>query len=84
MLDATAYRACAWRPWHVFLYAFIVHLTGIVAIAYHGQLVEVGLNALWGSALLAAVAVAGIGYQEARELGAFRKSSQSHAADDDW
>jgi FtsH-binding integral membrane protein len=83
MLDLAAYRAHAWKSWQVFVYAFVVYLMGILAIVLHGVLTEIGTTELFMSALLAAIAVAGLGYQEARELGSFRRAPRRDFADDE-
>lgn len=84
LLDLTEYRARAWKSWQVFLYAFVVYLMGIVAIVLRGMLTEIGTGAVFVAALLAAIAVAGLGFQEAQEAGAFRRTPRRNLADDEW
>ena len=84
MLDLPAYRAHRWASWHVFAYAFVVYLLGIVAMVYHGSPAGMGGGTVFWAALLAAVAVTGIGYQEVREAGGFRKTERPPFADDEW
>lgn len=81
MLDLAAYRARRWAAWHVFAYAFAVALLGIVALVYHGSLDGLGGGAVFWAALLASVAVAGVGYQEVREAGS---PDSTRLADDEW
>lgn len=74
MLDLSAYRAHAWRSWQVFGYAFVVYLLAIVGIVHHGSLAALGPNELFAAALFGAVATAGVGYQEVRDLGGFQRT----------
>ena len=82
MLDVPVLRAHAWRTWHVFAYAFVVYLAGIVAIVHHGSVIDLGRGTLFVVALLAAVAVAGVGYQEVRDSGHYARRQGSDAGDD--
>ena len=71
MLDMAAYEARAWRSWQVFAIAFGVYLAGIVILVHQGQISTVGKIDLFSAALLAAIGVSGLGYQEACRLGAY-------------
>lgn len=73
MLDLDAYRARRWQSWQVLLLSFGVYLFGITAIVYQGAVMSVGRDAMIAAALMASIAVTGLGYQEARELGAYRR-----------
>ena len=83
MLDQTALRARAWRSWQVFAYAFVVYLLGIVAIVQHGVLTGLRSDTLFAAALMAATAVAGIGYQEVRDAGGFQRPRRRWLTDDE-
>lgn len=83
LLDLLAYRAHSWATWHVFAYAFAVYLLGIMAVVFHCSLDGLCANAVFGAALLASISVAGIGYQQVREAGGFRKTDWQRFADDE-
>ena len=83
MLDQAALRSQAWRSWHVFAYAFVVYLLTLVAMVRHGSLLGLRTDLVFAAALMAAVAVAGIGYQEVRDAGGFQRPSRRGLADDE-
>jgi hypothetical protein len=82
MLDQSTFAARPWRSWQVFAAVFAVALFGIVAIVHRGHLPGLCCADLWLSAFLASIAVAGLGYQEARRLGAFRRTPRRYFADE--
>ena len=73
MLDLAAYRARAWTSWHVFAYASVVSLLAVVFVVHRGVALHCGVGDVFVAALLGAIAVAGIGYQEVREAGGFER-----------
>jgi hypothetical protein len=84
LLDLPMLRAHTWASWHVFAYAFVVYLLGIVAIVYEGSLDGLGLGTLFEAALLASIAAAGVGYQEVREASEGSETAWTRFADDEW
>ena len=83
MLDLLVFRTSAWSAWHVFAYAFTVYLATIVVVVDGGSVTGMGPGAFFGAALLAAIAVAGIGYQEVRDSGGFRQAQARGAPYDE-
>lgn len=73
MLDMNGLAAHRWRSWQVFVAVFAVALFSIVVFIHRGHVIGLCCTDLFVAALFAAIAVAGLGYQEARRLGAFRR-----------
>ena len=71
MLDLAAYEARRWQTWQVFAIAFAVYLGGILLVVHQCCLSALGTTDLWVSALMASIAVAGLGYQETHRMGAY-------------
>lgn len=83
MLDMAAYEARQWRSWQVFIAVFAVALFAILLFVHRGHVVGLCCADLFAAGMFAAIAVAGLGYQEARRLGAFRRT-RYHGRDDAW